>query len=494
MSAGVPRLGFPRSLRFRLTAWYGLLLALVLLTLTVGVLTLAQQRLQADMDSRVTRTATDISSATINALNAQMFDGGPARFDEVAPSLGPFASRGLLIQIVDNAGQIVRASEYAPPKVMVAAPDPSAGNSGPVLRTTVVDGWEVRAVRYPLVAVDQDGQRWSIGAVLVGERTDTMRETLQSLRQALVWVSLAGLAVALLGGWAIAGRALRQVDRVTAAAAGIAEAADSPAALATRLPVPRTGDEIARLSATFNRMLDRLETAFRTQQRFVADASHELRTPLAAIRGNVDVLERQLTRTVPPTAARDDMAAAVTDIQHESARMARLLDDLLALARGDNATAGSAPKRPLRLDEVARNAVRAGAALPNGRALRLRAAPVTVVGDGDRLEQLTLILIDNALRHAPDGTDVSVVVARHGEQARLSVEDAGPGIAAEHVPRLFDRFFRVEDDRGRTTGGSGLGLAIARSIAADHGGTIDVDSAPGAGSCFTVRLPLAPAA
>ena len=350
----------------------------------------------------------------------------------------------------------------------------------------------MRAVRYPLVAVDQDGQRWSIGAVLVGERTDTMRETLQSLRQVLVWVSLAGLAAALLGGWVIAGRALRQVDRVTAAAAGIAEAADSPAALATRLPVPRTGDEIARLSATFNRMLDRLETAFRTQQRFVADASHELRTPLAAIRGNIDVLERQLTRTVPPTAARDDMAAAVTDIQHESARMARLLDDLLALARGDNATAGSAPKRPLRLDEVARNAVRAGAALPNGRALRLRAAPVTVVGDGDRLEQLTLILIDNALRHAPDGTDVSVVVARHGEQARLSVEDAGPGIAAEHVPRLFDRFFRVEDDRGRTTGGTGLGLAIARSIAADHGGTIGVDSAPGAGSCFTVRLPLAP--
>ncbi|HEU0114439.1 MAG TPA: HAMP domain-containing protein, partial [Thermomicrobiales bacterium] len=316
----MPRRRFPPgSIRFRLTAWYGLLLALALATLGVAVLTLARSRLQADMDARVTRTAADIGAEIEKSLAQQELEDGPANFDDIVPELGSFASRGLLIQIVDVSDRIVRGSEYAPPTEMIAPPpQPDAGD--PILKTENVMGWDVRAVRYPLLVTDEQGAQWYIGAVLVGERLDTLEETLASLRQVLITASLGGLALALAGGWALAGRALRPVDRVTAAAAAIAAADGSPASLATRLPAPATGDELERLSVTFNLMLDRLEASFLTQRRFVADASHELRTPLTAIRGNIDVLARQAAALPAAPALRDDFAAAVDDIRRESAR------------------------------------------------------------------------------------------------------------------------------------------------------------------------------
>jgi signal transduction histidine kinase len=485
----------PGSIRFRLTAWYGLLLALALAVVGVAVLSLAQNRLQADMDARVTRTAADIGTEIEKSLAQQEMDDGPANFDDIVPELGSFASRGLLIQIVDASDRLVRASEYAPPTEMIAPP-PDPDQAEPILQTEQVMGWDVRAVRYPLVAADDEGAQWYLGAVLVGERLDTLNETLASLRQVLISASLVGLALALAGGWALAGRALQPVDRVTAAAAAIAASDASPASLATRLPVPNRGDELERLSATFNRMLDRLEASFLTQRRFVADASHELRTPLTAIRGNIDVLARQAAALQAGPALQADIAAAVDDIRRESARMARLLDDLLLLARSDMAVdqAGpAAPRRPLapvRLDEAAADAARAAAGLCRGQTLRLGVAdPVVVAGDRDRLQQLALILIDNALRHTAPGRTVEVGVEAVGDEARLTVRDEGRGIAPQHLPRLFDRFYRIDDARGRDAGGAGLGLAIAKEIATAHGGAIAVASAPGRGSVFTVTLP-----
>ncbi|HET7092476.1 MAG TPA: hypothetical protein VFI22_03335, partial [Thermomicrobiales bacterium] len=208
----------PGSIRFRLTAWYGLLLALALTTLAIAVLTLARNRLQADMDARVTRTAADIGTEIEKSLAQQQMANGPANFDEIVPELGSFASRGLLIQIVDASDRLVRASEYAPATEMIAPP-PRPDIGDPILKTEAVMGWDVRAVRYPLLVTDDDGAKWYIGAVLVGERLDTLNETLASLRQVLLTASLGGLALALAGGWALAGRALRPVDRVTAAAA-----------------------------------------------------------------------------------------------------------------------------------------------------------------------------------------------------------------------------------------------------------------------------------
>ncbi|HEX2280968.1 MAG TPA: HAMP domain-containing sensor histidine kinase, partial [Thermomicrobiales bacterium] len=357
-------------------------------------------------------------------------------------------------------------------------------------------GEEARAVHFPVIVTDREGRRWYIGAVVVGERLTTMHETLASLRQVLLVTSALGLALALAGGWVLAGRALRPVDRVTAAAAAIAQGDGTATSLSSRLLVPPTNDELSRLSATFNAMLDRLQASFRAQERFVGDASHELRTPLTAIRGNVDVLLRQARldgRRLDP----GDLTSALDDIRRESDRMRRLLEDLLLLARADADTGDdpdkTAPIRhePVRLDEIASEAVRSAEALATGQTLELEAPRgVEVRGDSDRLHQLVMILLDNAIRHTPSGGRIRVAVAATPDgQARLAVRDEGEGIAPEHLAHVFERFYRADGARGRSSGGTGLGLAIARAICRAHGGEISVTSAPGQGATFLVTLP-----
>jgi signal transduction histidine kinase len=485
------------SIRFRLTAWYAILLALVLAVLGFAVLQLADNRLRADMDARLARTADDIVMVIDDSLEAAQPFGPGITFDAIAPSLGSFSSRGLLVQILGPDGAVVRRSEAAPAEPMMVLP-PDAASARLILSTEHVSDWTIRAAQYPLVIERASGADQVIGAVLVGERTDTMEETLRSLRQVLLWTSLAGLAIAAGVGWLLADRALRPVGRMTAAAATIA-GGDGASGLDARLPQPPGSDELARLAATFNAMLDRISGAFATQRRFVADASHELRTPLAAIRGNVDVIARQIAALPPGTPHRDDFLDATSDISRESARMARLLDDLLLLARTDASLAGAGPgalREPLseiRLDEIARNALRTAAGLAAGQRLIDRTSPATVLGDEDRLQQVVLALLDNAIRHTPSGGAVSVATGTSGDgRAVLTVADEGTGIDAADLPHLFDRFYRADDARGRASGGTGLGLAISRAIVLAHGGEISVESEPGAGATFTVTLPAAP--
>jgi signal transduction histidine kinase len=171
--------------------------------------------------------------------------------------------------------------------------------------------------------------------------------------------------------------------------------------------------------------------------------------------------------------------------------MGRLLDALLFLAREVGATSTTTSREPVRLDAIAREALSTATALATGQELTIvTTGAVTVAGDADRLRQLVLILLDNAIRHTPPGRRVTVEVSEAGEHgARLRVVDEGEGIAAEHLAQLFERFYRADGARGRATGGTGLGLAIARAIVRGHGGEITVESRPGAGSRFTVHLP-----
>jgi signal transduction histidine kinase len=236
-------------------------------------------------------------------------------------------------------------------------------------------------------------------------------------------------------------------------------------------------------------MLDRLEEAFKAQRRFIADASHELRTPLTAIRGNIDVLLRQASSGTIDSA---DLSDAMDDLRRESARMSRLIEDLLTLARSDAPPDLAARQAPVRLDTVAEDALRIASSLTTGQRLRLDAAePVTIYAERDRITELLLILIDNAIRHTPPGGEIVVSVERTGSDARVTVRDTGEGIAPEDLPYVFERFYRAGAARDRATGGTGLGLAIAQSIARLHGGEIRVTSARGAGAVFTVSLPLA---
>ncbi|MFN8592490.1 MAG: HAMP domain-containing sensor histidine kinase [Thermomicrobiales bacterium] len=478
------------STRTRLTVWYAALLMILLLALGYSVSELTRNRLETDVDSRLINTARDIGAGIEGRLADLPFTVRRVSFADIIPVFGSFASRGLLIQVVSPDSELIRGSEYAPDTPLVPPGNDPAG--APTFITTTANGEQVRAVRYPLVVTDANGVRWYLGAVIVGERLTTLHETMASLQQVLLVASIVGLTFAIAGGWMMAGRALRPVDRVTAAAATIAAGDGTATSLAARLPVPPTNDELSRLSATFNAMLNRLEASFRTQERFVADASHELRTPLTAIRGNVDVLLRQL-RGPHGAIHPDDLEDSLVDIRRESDRMRRLLDDLLTLARSDSIAGAlkSENAGPVRLDEIAAEAVRSAQVLANGQEIELEAPRgVEVRGDYDRLHQLLMILLDNAIRHTPAGGRIRVAVAATEDGAALlAVRDEGEGIAPEHLPHLFERFYRADGARGRSSGGTGLGLAIAHAICEAHKGKISVTSTPGQGTTFLVVLP-----
>jgi signal transduction histidine kinase len=242
-------------------------------------------------------------------------------------------------------------------------------------------------------------------------------------------------------------------------------------------------DELGRLAATFNEMLAALEHAYKAEKRFVSDASHELRAPLTAIQGNLELLERH------PDAPAADREEAVGEASREARRLSQLVADLLALARAD---AGSALRRQkVELDRIVLETLTTARHLSGGRDVELAALePALVKGDPDRLEELFLILLDNAIKYTPAGEQVIVNLCLHDGTAEVTVRDTGVGIAPDDLPKVFERFYRADPARTRDPGGTGLGLPIARWIAEAHGGEIELRSKPGQGTTVTVRLPL----
>jgi two-component system OmpR family sensor kinase len=294
----------------------------------------------------------------------------------------------------------------------------------------------------------------------------------------LLALGLAGLSAALLGGWAIAGGALRPIARMTSTASTIAHSRD----LSHRIATPPHHDELGRLATTFNGMLTSVEAAYQAQQRFVADASHELRAPLTAIQGNLELIRRHPEM---PTPDRDE---ALGEAERVAVRLTRLVADLLALARADAGVA--LQQRPGDLDAVVLDAFRSARQLAQDQQLALDTLePVQVIGDADRLKQLLLILLDNALKYTPSGGRVTMGLRQCVGGSEITVQDSGVGIAAADLPRVFERFYRADPARSRDAGGTGLGLPIARWIVEQHRGAIHIDSVPGQGTTVTVSLP-----
>ncbi|MFI5841436.1 ATP-binding protein [Catenuloplanes sp. NPDC051500] len=280
------------------------------------------------------------------------------------------------------------------------------------------------------------------------------------------------LFVAAVAWWAV-GRALRPVDRMRAELARIT-ATD----MSSRVPRPRTGDEIARLADTMNATLDRLAEAVERQRRFVADAAHELRSPLAGLRNTVEV-----------ALAHGD-AADLHALSRTTERLQGLTDDLLLLARLERTA--PATGKPVDVAAIAEELVgeRRHRAQPDERFVAVVVEPVLVTGREEELARMLENLLDNASRYARDRVVVTVTQAEPG-LVRIDVRDDGPGIPAADRERVFERFARVDEARDRGHGGAGLGLAIARDIAVRHGGRLYVaDSADGA--CLTAELPQSP--
>jgi heavy metal sensor kinase len=277
----------------------------------------------------------------------------------------------------------------------------------------------------------------------------------------------------------LARKALAPVDRLRRSTESIT--ADR---LDQRLPIPNPHDELGLLAQTINAMIGRLERSFGEIRRFTADASHELRTPLTALRTEVEVALGK-----PPSVA--DHQQVLGNVLEELVRMSRLTDQLLSLSRRD---AGVEQLSLVALDLLAVVSEVVDAMRPlaeaKGVLLHLDAqGPVGMTGDEGRLRQVFINLLDNAIKYTPEGGRVGVRVGRKGGMAVVTVEDTGIGIPAEHLPRVFERFYRVDRARTRMEGGTGLGLSIARSIVAAHGGMIDMTSAAGQGTVCIVTLP-----
>jgi heavy metal sensor kinase len=292
------------------------------------------------------------------------------------------------------------------------------------------------------------------------------------------------VALALSGGagYLLARTALAPMDRLRRSTEEIT--ADR---LDRRLPGSDSRDELGRLTRTLNAMIARLERSFAEVRRFTADASHELRTPLTAIRTEAEVA---LARPLNPA----DCQQLLGSILEECDRLARLTDQLLALAREDAAAARQAHE-PVDLAALVRGVVETMRPLAEAGGLRLRldaGGAVEVRGDGARLREVFYNLVDNAIKYTAEGGEVEVRSGQAGREAVVTVRDTGAGIPPEHLPHVFDRFYRVDKARSREQGGTGLGLSIARSIVTAHGGAIKLESAPGHGTTCTVTLPAGP--
>jgi len=454
-----------RTIRVRLTLWYVALLAAILLAFGAFLYASLAHTLHDEVD----RALADEARTALDTLDVR---DGVAHLADTPDGL----VSGTLVVLTDDQGRPLTANVPAVALVPFAE-SARAARDGPLLTTVSLQGDEWRVLSQP---VGVGGQPTAVLQVARSEQGIA-----DALDRLLLLMGLAvplTLALAVAGGLFLASRALGPIDRITRTAARIG-AAD----LSRRLALPASPDEVGRLAATFDAMLDRLEEAFARQRRFTADASHELRTPLALLTGRAEVaLDR------PRTPA--EYRAVLTGVRDDAARMAQLLGELLTLARAEGGQDLLA-REPVELADLVADTLAALAPLAEERGVALAAGaltPCAILGDQTRLTQLLINLVDNALNYTPAGGRVTVCLARDADMALLAVTDTGSGIGPEHLPRLFERFYRADTARARGAGGAGLGLAIADWIARAHGGQIAVVSAVGSGATFSVRLPLAP--
>jgi two-component system OmpR family sensor kinase len=320
------------------------------------------------------------------------------------------------------------------------------------------------------------------GSLVVALPLDPVHDTLRRL--VVVELAVAGAVLGVLSvlAWWLSGIGLRPLDRIDQTAAAIAGGEAG-----RRVPDTDPRTEVGRLGASINTMLARIEEALDERQasedrlrRFVSDASHELRSPLTSIRGYAELFRRGADQRP------EDLAVAMRRIEEESARMGRLVDDLLLLARLDEQP--SVERRPVDVAAIAADAVAdARATQPEREITAELPTDAFVRGDDARIRQAVGNLVINALTHTPPSATVSVRVSVDDDAVRVAVTDAGDGLDPATAARVFDRFHR--GDEARSPGGTGLGLAIVRAVAEAHGGTAEVASAPGEGTTFTLRLP-----
>jgi heavy metal sensor kinase len=469
-----------RSLRLRLTTWHACVLTAVFVSFGTVLFVQLKHYLEATILNTQARRAQQIGETLLSDPAQAAGDAMPsatARIEREIESLYAPELSDRFIRITRRDGTTLylsgapRGAGFDPARV----PRPTDWPTGPQVRKQAVPG----AHSLLIAAFPTRSPSTSETLVEVG----TSAEPVDTLLARLAVLLGLGLPIVVLaavgGGYILVGSALRPVDAIAAKATLITQHS-----LSERLPVVRTGDELERLADSLNHMISRLDEAFQSSKRFVADASHELRTPLT-------ILQAELENLAQDPGASPAFADRIGSLLEETARLSKIVEQLLALSRLD---AGEARKETLQVDLAALAAGTADqmALLAEDRKITLThssSGEVLVVGDRAKLKQVIVNLLDNAITYTPSGGTVRIEATESGVWSILEVADSGIGISAEAVPHVFERFFRADPARPRHPDGAGLGLAIVRSICTAHGGQVEVESTPGKGSRFRIRLP-----
>jgi two-component system, OmpR family, sensor kinase len=471
------------SLRTRLLLGVVLLSAIGVVTADVVTYTQLRNFLIQRIDNTLTASHPGVEQAAFpSGASSASEENGPDR--DIGGVLRPLG--GDCVQVRTLAGKVVKHACI-----------PSFGQSAkppvPVYPTTVSlprrpSGPERDRVTFLTVPAVTGGGHYRVRASIEGNEPNyvlfiaaplgSVESTLHRVLLVELLVTAAVLAaIAGLGLWVVR-LGLRPLREIEATATAIT-AGD----LSHRVDIDNERTEVGRVGAALNAMLGRIEVSDQRLRRFVADASHELRTPLAAVRAYAELFGRG-AETRP-----EDLARSMSGINREAERMSVLVEDLLLLARLDEGR--PLERERVQLDELVGEAVETAHAVDPSRPIDLASAPVAVVGDRDRLRQIVDNLLANVREHTPSQSPAHVTVGRANGQAVIEVEDSGPGLPADDLERVFERFYRADPSRARASGGVGLGLSIVAAVARAHGGDVSARSADEHGAVFRIELPAA---
>jgi heavy metal sensor kinase len=462
-----------RSLRFRITAWYAGLLAGALLLFGVSVYLGLKLYLDSTLEATLASQNRTIASQLLTQLPGKRPNWLAEEIDE---SFAPEINGGL-IRVSRDDGQILYLSGSLEDGVSDFSqfPPPVRGAKDTIRKVRVAH--DRQFLIYSMPFTSPNGIRYVVES---GASYQQVRVVLHGLLLTFAVYMPFIVSIAVGGGYWLMRQSLRPVQQITDRAERI-----TSSNLSERLPVIRTGDELERLSTSLNRMIARLDDAFTHINRFSADASHELRTPLTILRLELEGILQKHSSS--PTLA-DEIGSAL----EETYRMSRIVESLLAISRLD---AGEIKIEKVRLDLglLTESTVDAMQLLAEEKCISLNCfapAGIFVGGDRTRLQEVIVNLTDNAIQHTPKDGRVEVRIRKESGNAVLEVADNGAGISAEALPHIFERFYRADKARSRSSGGTGLGLSIVKAICAAHGAEIKVTTEEGKGSCFRVDLPM----
>jgi heavy metal sensor kinase len=463
-----------RSIRTRLTIWYTCLLTVTLLIVGGAAFALLSYSLSREMDSSLE----SVARALIERNQSRPATFVPSEIDQAFRRFFGFSPWDHYFQMRDPFGNRDERRSLSPAAKLPLSSKALDNAMRGLSSFETVEGLGEYPVRILTIPVMESNR--VINMIQVGMSLKSIAETHMRFLLIMAGVLPLGLVLAASGGWLLAHRALKPVDRMTAAARRI-----SAEQLSQRVDETGTGDELDNLAKTLNQMLTRLDAAFSQVRRFSADASHELQTPLTILKGELEVALRSV-RT--PEEYRATMESALEEVD----RIARLVEGLLLLARAE-AGVLRMDRQEVDLEQVLEEVYLRLKPLADSHGIELRLGtiePLRIQGDRELLQRMTSNLVDNAIKYTGAEGRVTLGLHHDGKWASILVSDTGSGIPIEEQKHIFQAFYRTAQARSLAERGTGLGLSIAQSIAAAHGGTIQAESAPGQGSSFRVLIPI----